>query len=78
MHTVEHSFVDGDRVYIDRASSTTMMYYAMNRGKFQCPCVWKHEYGIVVKIHGNYIYCRHEQEPQRISAFYYRDLRLMD
>lgn len=75
-YVIQHSFAEGDRVYIERSSSTTMMHYAMNRGKFQCPCLWKREYGIVIKTHGNYVYCRHETEPHRVSAFFYKDVRL--
>lgn len=75
-YQIQHTFAEGDRVYIDHASPTSMAYYAQNRNKFQCPCLWKREYGIVLHSHGNFIFCKHATEPHRISAFYYQDLRL--
>jgi len=77
-YKIEHSFEKEDHVYIEKASSVTMLYYASNRGKFQCPCLWKKEYGTVIDTHGNYIYCKHDENPTRISAFYYRDVQLVE
>jgi len=76
--TKQHEFAEGDRVFIERSSAATMAHFALNRGKFECPCKWKRVIGIVTDVKGNYVYCKHEESPNRISAFLYKDLRLVE
>lgn len=76
--TQQHDFAIGDRVFIEKSSASSMANYAMHKDQFECPCKWKKEIAVVYKIQNNYVHCKLENAPHRISAFIYRDLRPLD
>jgi hypothetical protein len=64
----------GDKVYVERSSVKSMVYYGEHKREFGCPCKWRKQYGIVTRFHGNYVHVYEVDNPTNITAFHQLDL----
>lgn len=71
-------FTPGDIVRIkNRSSIFSMTYYAEHRSELTCPCSWKESQARVYSISGNFVWVKGINFPDKLTAFYHRDLELL-
>ena len=72
--TKANPFQPGQRVWLAETGIQSMLFYAENGKKWECPCTWKRVDASVVSVKGEYVWL---EEDGHKSVFHFSDLSLI-
>jgi hypothetical protein len=75
----ENPFKPGDVGFIGlgAVSRKSMAFWVSKKEILACPCHWRRRYVVILKIVGEYCFASLKDDPQAISAFYFKDIKLV-